>query len=327
MTRIQHAVLTTLAIAVGGCGASISPQLVEARGTLSDAEGSLAARLEPDELLEAQRLLALAEQQADGSEAERHYAYLADRHAQVAMAHARTAHLRAQVTAEQDAYIDELEDTTIARSRALDAQGRALADVQSQLSDVRTALGERGSTLDAQTRELRERERELAQREAELRAERERREEAERRAAEAMARLSELAQIREEANETVITLSGEVLFETNRAEVRGTAQRRLEAVAEALRAQPDRRITVVGHTDTRGSATHNEELSRRRAEAVMGFLVEQGIPAERISALGRGESQPIAPNDTPEGRANNRRVEIVLSARAEAASPEAAETR
>lgn len=307
----------TLSLALAGCGAAISTQLAEARETLSEAEQSLAARLEPDELLEAQRLLALAEQQADGSDEERHYAYLADRHARVAMAHARTSDLRAQIAEEQERYIDELEDTTIARRRALDEQGRTLADVQSRLSDVRTALGERGSTLDAQTRELRQRERELAQREAELRAERERREEAERRAAEAMQRLSELAQIREEANETVITLSGEVLFETNRSDLRDTARRRLEAVAAALRAQPDRRITVVGHTDTRGSAQHNADLSRRRAEAVMSFLITQGIPVERISAVGRGESEPVAPNDTPEGRANNRRVEVVLGARVE----------
>lgn len=314
MNIIQKITIPAALLATTACGASISPQLEQARQTMNEAEQSLAARLEPDEVREAERLLAQAERASDGSEDERHYAYLADRQARLAMANARAAHVRNQTQEAHAEYVDELEDATIARNRALEVQGDALADVRSELGDVRSELEERGDTLDARTEELQAREQELAQREAELVAERERRAEAERRAADAMSRLSELAQVREEQNETIITLSGEVLFEYDQAELRPNARQRLEAVAAALRAQPDRSIRVEGHTDSRGSDGYNEDLSRRRAEAVRRFLVEQGVEEGRVSAVGRGEAEPVAPNGSPEGRANNRRVEIVLGA-------------
>ena len=129
-----------------------------------------------------------------------------------------------------------------------------------------------------------------------------------------MERLSELADVRQERNETIITLSGEILFDYDEATLRATARDRLETVAAALAAEPSRSIRILGHTDARGSDRYNRELSQRRAEAVRTFLVEHGLDGDRIEAEGKGEAEPVAPNDTPEGRANNRRVEIVLEA-------------
>jgi outer membrane protein OmpA-like peptidoglycan-associated protein len=293
-------------LASGGCGsAAVSPELVDARRTVQEARNSLAADLEPDELRQAEQLLGQAEHAANGTEREQYLAYLADRRARVAMANARQTHVAHQMDEAEARYHRDLESVTIARIDRLRA-------TRHELEDVRSELAERGDLVDARTRQLQARERELAEREAQLTAEREARLEAEQRAAGAMARLAELAQIRDEADETIITLSGEVLFETGRAEVRPTARQRLQAVADALATQPDRRIRIEGHTDSRGSDDDNMELSRERARAVRQFMVDRGIEASRVEAAGRGETEPIADNRSPEGRANNRRVEIVL---------------
>jgi OOP family OmpA-OmpF porin len=84
----------------------------------------------------------------------------------------------------------------------------------------------------------------------------------------------------------------------------------LELVAERLRENPDVRVRIEGYTDERASHAHNLELSQERAEAVKRILVGFGIPADRLDAVGLGEANPIASNDTPEGRALNRRVEL-----------------
>ena len=84
----------------------------------------------------------------------------------------------------------------------------------------------------------------------------------------------------------------------------------LELVAERLRENPQFRVRIEGHTDERASGDYNLELSQERAEAVKRILIGFGIAPERMDAVGRGESEPIASNDTPEGRALNRRVEL-----------------
>jgi OOP family OmpA-OmpF porin len=86
----------------------------------------------------------------------------------------------------------------------------------------------------------------------------------------------------------------------------------LELVAERLRAQPELRVRIEGHTDERASETHNLDLSRERAEAVKRILVGFGVAPERLVTVGLGEADPVAPNDTEEGRALNRRVELTV---------------
>lgn len=77
-----------------------------------------------------------------------------------------------------------------------------------------------------------------------------------------------------------------------------------------INAHPRARFVVVGHTDSKGSEAFNQDLSERRAQAVMNWLVENGVDAGRLSAIGRGETAPVADNGTAEGRAKNRRVEL-----------------
>lgn len=109
--------------------------------------------------------------------------------------------------------------------------------------------------------------------------------------------------------ETAVVLQG-VTFETGSAQLTSTARAILSRVAESLRANPEVRIEISGHTDATGSLSTNLRLSQERAEAVRDYLVLRGVWADRLEARGRGPESPIASNATPEGRAMNRRVEL-----------------
>ncbi|MBM3316524.1 MAG: OmpA family protein [Candidatus Eisenbacteria bacterium] len=84
----------------------------------------------------------------------------------------------------------------------------------------------------------------------------------------------------------------------------------LDQIADVLKRQPETRVTIVGHTDSRGSDEYNQRLSLRRAEAIRDYLVRKGVPAEQMMVDGKGESEPVASNETDEGRARNRRIEF-----------------
>ena len=112
----------------------------------------------------------------------------------------------------------------------------------------------------------------------------------------------------------VITLSGSILFATNKSDLLPSAQTKLNEVAAALNKQdPRSTIVVEGYTDSQGTATYNQDLSQRRARSVRDYLISRGIASSRVTAEGFGLTRPIADNESPEGRANNRRVEIVVT--------------
>ena len=135
---------------------------------------------------------------------------------------------------------------------------------------------------------------------------------AEKKAEEATANLTKIAMVKQESRGLVITLSGGVLFSSGRSTLLSNARPKLDEVAAALQKSDAEKFVVEGHTDSRGSEATNEELSFRRAQTVRDYLVERGVPAEKIKAVGYGKSRPVADNTTAEGRANNRRVEIIV---------------
>lgn len=106
-----------------------------------------------------------------------------------------------------------------------------------------------------------------------------------------------------------IVLRG-VNFDFDKATIRSDAAEILDEAARILRDQPDVRVSVDGHTDARGTDEYNERLSERRATAVVDRLTRLGVGASRLQPQGYGESRPVASNDTEEGRAQNRRVEL-----------------
>ncbi|MBD3764272.1 MAG: OmpA family protein [Rhodobacterales bacterium] len=113
-------------------------------------------------------------------------------------------------------------------------------------------------------------------------------------------------------SELIVTMPQDILFAVDSAALRSDLVADLNAVARNLQKYPDTTVQVVGHTDNTGSAEYNLDLSQRRADAVAAELRAGGVSSGRIVAYGRGESQPVASNLTEEGRAQNRRVEIVI---------------
>lgn len=139
------------------------------------------------------------------------------------------------------------------------------------------------------------------------------REEQERTREELRATLSRLAEVRQEARGLVLTLPGSVYFQVNKSIVQPAMRSRLTEIARALSdAGEDAHFLIEGHTDADGSNEYNLELSRLRAEAVRSVLVAGGVPPDRIETQGYGETRPIASNSSASGKAQNRRVEIVL---------------
>lgn len=111
-----------------------------------------------------------------------------------------------------------------------------------------------------------------------------------------------------------VTFDSGILFDVDQSQLRPVAEDNLSELAESLDAYEDTRVLVVGHTDATGSDSYNQSLSERRAQSARAFLLRQGIAPDRVEALGRGETEPVASNDTAEGRQLNRRVEIAIFA-------------
>jgi outer membrane protein OmpA-like peptidoglycan-associated protein len=139
--------------------------------------------------------------------------------------------------------------------------------------------------------------------------------------AQAAAAQSELASARQELNDLqakqtdrglVMTLS-DVLFDTGKATLKPGANRDLDRLAQALKDNSDTLVKIEGYTDSVGSEEYNQQLSERRAESVADALQMRGVPANRYQVEGLGKEFPVASNNTPEGRQQNRRVEIVFS--------------
>jgi outer membrane protein OmpA-like peptidoglycan-associated protein len=113
----------------------------------------------------------------------------------------------------------------------------------------------------------------------------------------------------------VITLSdaGDVLFAFNQSELTPAAQSKLDSLMPKLQSADVVSIKVIGHTDSVGSDTYNQALSERRASSVAAYLLSQGVAPDKLTSEGKGQSQPVADNETEEGRAKNRRVELHIN--------------
>ena len=117
-----------------------------------------------------------------------------------------------------------------------------------------------------------------------------------------------------EVQREVITLNTDAYFDFDKYNLKPAGKQALQELAGQLqqRGANIQKITVVGHTDSKGSDAYNQKLSERRASTVANFLVNEGIPSQRIEAYGQGEKNPVATNKTAEGRAQNRRVEVAV---------------
>lgn len=288
MFRVTTSLSFLAVLATVACGATMPPaELVDARKAYDKASHSLAAQLAPAHLDTAKQALEKAEKSFadEGADAPTpDLAYVAQRKAEIAEAEAGKA------AAERDA--------KTADKQFKDAQLDGLDKTKAELTKERQNSEKTKAQLEAERKQLD--------------AEKVARAEAERKAAAAMASLAEVAKVKEESRGMVITLSGSVLFATGKYELLPIARDKLDEVAKAVSDQGYKSILVEGHTDSVGKASDNETLSLKRAESVRSYLVSRGIPSDKIRAAGLGSSRPVAENGTADGRANNRRVELVV---------------
>jgi outer membrane protein OmpA-like peptidoglycan-associated protein len=265
-----------------GCGAAIAPQeLFNARHAYTEASQGPAAQLAPAQLDAARQAVERANI-AFGTGAD-------------------------EAVVRDLAYVAEREVAIAVSAAGLEQANRNLASYQKEEAELRRKL------QDATQSELARMKKELEDQKRAIAAEHEARQAAERSAAAALKSLNDIAQVQEESRGLVITMSGGALFEAGQHSLLPLGKDKLRAVAQALLEQGETKIVVEGHTDSRGSPAKNRELSLLRAQEVRGYLVSQGIPTSDILATGVGSDRPVASNDSSDGRANNRRVEIIVN--------------
>jgi len=279
---MRNVVACGLLFAFAGCATATVPQdLVTARTAYDRASHGPAAQLDPADLHLAKETLDTAEKSfVDNGDTQdtRDLAYTADRRSEIAESRARTVQS------------DQQKNGVIAQMNA---------NQTATVRDTSAALGRANLQIASQDQALQN--------------ETQRRLDADKRAAQAQADLARIGTVKQEARGMVITLSGSVLFASAKADLLPDAQIKLNDVAKALAEQdPDSKIVVEGHTDSQGAAAFNQDLSQRRAESVRGYLASHGIASDRMTAQGFGPTRSVADNTSAEGRANNRRVEIVV---------------
>ncbi|MGB8297816.1 MAG: OmpA family protein [Polyangia bacterium] len=295
--KTSSLLIAVLSVGVlSSCATTAPTELVDAREAYRRASFGTAGQAAPAELHVANLALAEAEQsfQKDpDSYRTRDLAYIAQRKSQFAEA---TASINIQSKKEAQAKND-----------FQTVQGKVVAKTKQDLSQTRSdlAASERNGQATAEK----------------LSAEQVARADAEKRAADSQAALAKLAAVKDEPRGMVITLSGSVLFASNRAVLLPEARTRLDQVAEVLLTTRERNLTVEGYTDSQGSVNYNLDLSQRRADAVRSYLIERGYQGDLIQSHGLGKGSPVADNSSAEGRANNRRVEIIIAHEPHASNP------
>jgi outer membrane protein OmpA-like peptidoglycan-associated protein len=285
--------MVILPIAMGllsACGGERIPPkaLVDARADFVRSR-DVAIQLDPTDVHEAEVALQRAEKAwldspSDPSTVD--LAVIADRKALIAQTGAEQ--LRAQADLQQ-------------ATRQLEATRAAqLQKAQGQLNQTQQVLGLTQMQLQEQQVAATAQQHRMQELEAKLK--------------DARDTIAKIANVKDDDRGMVITLSGEVLFKTAKYDLKPGAMAKLDQIAEALKGK-DQPIVVYGFTDNVGAHDMNMGLSQNRAQAVRDYLVSKGIPQDLVTAQGKGPDDPIADNGSIEGRAQNRRVEIVVQPR------------
>jgi outer membrane protein OmpA-like peptidoglycan-associated protein len=316
--------LAVIVVALSACTATPKKDLAldRVRGELEDLKNNTElAGYAPLALGEAERALRKAEL-ATGDDLYRSYlVYMADRRIQIA----RTMAEREQNQQVLDELQNQYSEMMIKASKLeadqarLDAE-RARLLVATTTEEAQRAEEEKQAALQkeaesARAAKLSAEEADQARRLAETRASEAKYARLEADLAsqqiDTLQRQLENLQLRQTESGVVVTL-GDVLFSSGQAQLVEGARTSLEEVVDLLQTEPDKKIRVEGHTDSRGDAEANLKLSEQRAQAVVDALVSMGVDKSRITAMGMGEDFPIDSNETEEGRARNRRVDVIL---------------
>ena len=281
-------VATQAALFAGACGGERVPpkSLADARADYQRAKDGLAMQLDPTDVHEADVSLQQAERAYLDAPSDPNtdiLAMVADRKALIAESRAK------EMKAEGDALSakHQVDTTRVAQLQAtqgaLNQTQQALGSTQMQLQEQRNASAEQQEKLKLLEKNLKD----------------------------ARETIAKIASVKDDDRGMIITLQGEVLFTTGKWDLKPGAMAKLDQIAEALRGK-EQSIVVNGYTDSVGTRDNNMTLSQHRADSVRSYLVSKGIPQDLITAKGDGPDSPIATNDSIEGRAQNRRVELVV---------------
>jgi outer membrane protein OmpA-like peptidoglycan-associated protein len=288
------AALAATVLAFTGCETTpqTSVALDEARAAVAAAEADPnVAKYAPTELDRARKLLVnaqgSAEQNGIKDPSTAHYAYLASQMARIAEQRAHEQVATARIKA------GESERQKILLAARESEADRALADARAAQSDARAAQ----SAAEQARSEAQNAQAELAAAQAE-----------------AQRLASELQNVKtaQTSRGLVLTLD-DVLFDTGRSDLKSGSRRTLDQIAQFLNEHPERRVQIEGFTDSQGTDEFNMELSQSRADAVASAIIQRGIDAQRVRALGYGEGFPVASNSNAGSRQLNRRVEIIVA--------------
>ena len=272
----------------------------EAVQTAQDARTITLKRLE-QERQEAERRAAeareaLAKQKAEDAEKAKLEAQLAEEKAAREKAEAEAAR-EAALAQEQEAQ----KAAQIAAQQKAAAEAGAAQTAQ-QAAQAAQLAAQQKAAADAEAERARQAAEQAESEKAELRKQ-------------LLQQLSTILQTRDSARGLIVNMS-DVLFDTGSYTLKPGAREKLAKISGILLAYPSLKIQVEGHTDSVGGDDYNQRLSEQRAQSVREYLVDQTVSADSVTAFGFGKSKPVATNDTPEGRQQNRRVELVVSGEA-----------
>jgi OmpA-OmpF porin, OOP family len=286
--RPKIGIATAALLGVSAVGCSRLPERVDtleqARQSIDEVSREpLAGRVAAEEIQAAREALESADEAYEEGEPLtliEHRAYVAQRYADI------SRELVSEAQAREEVERGEVERNRIvaeSREREAEAARRAAEDARRELDLQARAVEEQSRAAQAAEERAQGLERELEELEA-----------------------------RDTDRGLVLTL-GDVLFDTGQSALKPGAMTTIDRLAQFMEDYPERSVRIEGHTDSAGSDETNQQLSERRAFAVRDALLSRGVDPSRIEAVGYGETRPIASNDSPGGRQQNRRIEIVLS--------------
>jgi outer membrane protein OmpA-like peptidoglycan-associated protein len=256
-----------------------------------DAQGAAAS-----EKAAALARAAQARADADAEAQRRQQAEQARQEAEAAKAEAERMKQEAEQAAQEAARQRQEADT--ARAAAVEQQRQAQEAAQQAARDREAAVSQQRAA-EAEAEKARQAAAQAEAEKSQLRAQ-------------LLAQLNSILQTRDSARGLIVNMS-DVLFDTGSYTLKPGAREKLAKISGIVLAHPGLNLQIEGHTDSVGTDEFNQTLSERRADSVRDFLAEQGVPASSITARGFGKTQPVASNDTPEGRQRNRRVELVVN--------------
>jgi outer membrane protein OmpA-like peptidoglycan-associated protein len=284
--------LPLLLSAGAGCATQhvTPPALVEAREEFSRAKNGVAIQLDPTDVHEADLALQRAEQafrDEPDDPTTTDLAVVADRRALIAETQA------AGMQAQEQARSAKQQGAEMTAAQLQNARGQ-LGQTQQALGQTQMQLQEQQAASAAQTQQLQDMQTKLK---------------------DARDTIAKIASVKEDDRGMVITLQGEVLFKTGKWDLKPAAMAKLDQIASALKGK-EQPILVEGYTDNVGSLDMNMDLAQKRAAAVRDYLVSKGLPQDLVTGQGKGPADPVSDNNSVDGRAQNRRVEIIVRPKA-----------